>query len=368
MVEFETLAEHLLDAGVEPFGLLTHQALPTAYKLRDRFGTQLAALFSPEHGYFGSAAAGEKTADGRHPLWDIPIYSLYGETRKPTPQMLEGLGRLVIDLQDIGVRCYTHLGTLKYALEAAAEAGIAVTVADRPIPLGGVVDGPMRSSLEFASFVAPVNVPLCYGMTPGEMATWIVREEALDLDLTVIQMDAWNHYTRDPWPNFMPPSPAIRSWDSAVMYPASVFTEAFPAIDCDRSGALAFRVLGAPWMNAAVLAEQLRGPLSVCGLSLRPYRYTPSSGKYAGQLIDGLLMSCEKPQAFYPVTGGMLVLAGITGLNPEEAFAGFNAEWFDKLYGGPATRESFERREFSEMFASWIEGQEEFLKTRISIY
>ena len=200
--------------------------------------------------------------------------------------MLEGLGRLVIDLQDIGVRCYTYLGTLKYALEAAAEAGIAVTVADRPIPLGGVVDGPMRSSLEFASFVAPVNVPLCYGMTPGEMATWIVREENLDLDLTIIQVDAWSHLMREPWPNFMPPSPGIKSWDSAVMYPATVFTEAFPALDCDRSGPLAFRILGAPWLNATTLAEQLRGPVSVCGIKLRPYRYTPSSGKYAGQRVN----------------------------------------------------------------------------------
>lgn len=368
MVDFESLAEHLLDAGAEPFGLLTHQALPTADLLRDRFGTQLAAIFSPEHGYFGSAAAGEKTADERHPDWDIPIYSLYGDTRKPTPQMLEGLGRLVIDLQDIGVRCYTYLGTLKYALEAAAEAGIAVTVADRPIPLGGVVDGPMRSSLEFSSFVAPVNVPLCYGMTPGEMATWIVREENLDLDLTIIQVDAWNHLMRDPWPNFMPPSPGIKSWDSAVMYPATVFTEAFPALDCDRSGSLAFRILGAPWLNATTLAEQLRGPVSVCGIKLRPYRYTPASGKYAGQRVNGLLMSCDAPSAFYPVTGGMLVLAGIATLHPEETMEGFRADWFDKLFGGTDTRERFEQRAFSEMFASWIEGQEAYIKTRISIY
>jgi hypothetical protein len=93
MVDFESLAEHLLDAGAEPFGLLTHQALPTADLLRDRFGTQLAAIFSPEHGYFGSAAAGEKTADERHPDWDIPIYSLYGETRKPTISPAEVGGR-----------------------------------------------------------------------------------------------------------------------------------------------------------------------------------------------------------------------------------------------------------------------------------
>ena len=368
MVEFETLAEHLLDAGAEPFGLLTHQALPTAYLLHDRFGGQLAALFSPEHGYFGAAAAGEKTADERHPDWDIPIYSLYGETRRPTPQMLEGLGRLVIDLQDLGVRCYTYLGTLKYALEAAADAGISVTVVDRPIPLGGVVDGPMRSGPEYASFVAPVNVPLCYGMTPGETATWIVREEGLDLDLTVIQVDAWSHQMRDPWPDFTPPSPSVRSWDSAVMYPATVFTEAFPAIDCDRSGPLAFRVIGAPWMDAQLLAGQLRGPLSVCGFRLRPYRYVPSSGKYAGQRVNGLLLSCDKPEAFYPVTGGMLALSAVAALNRDEAYEGFRADWFDKLYGGPETREALATREFSGLFAAWIEGQEAYNRTRISIY
>ena len=368
MVDFELLASHLLDAGAEPFGLVSHQALATADRLRDRFGGQLAVLMSPEHGFFGAAAAGEKTADERHPDWGIPVYSLYGETRRPTPAMLEGLGRIVFDLQDLGVRCYTYLGTLKLVLEAAAEAGLPVTVVDRPLPLGGMIDGPMRPNPAFASFVAPLNVPLCHGMTPGEAATWIVRAEGLDVDLTVIPMAQWSHRCRGPWPDFVPPSPAIRSWDTAVMYPATVFSEAYPALDCDRAGALAFRVLGAPWMKGTELAEELRGPLSVCGMGVRPYRYSPASGPYAGRRLEGVLLSCEKPDAFYPVTGGVLALAAIRTHHAEELARDARPEWFDKLYGGAETRNAIEAGAFSALFESWIAGQDEYLRQRVSLY
>ena len=232
-IGYEALVKHLNVVGPEPFGLLSREALPTAGILNNEFGSLLKCLFSPEHGWFGFAAAGEKTQGEPHPFWGVPIHSLYGDVRRPTPEMLEGLGRVVIDLQDIGVRCYTYLATIKLMLEACAEAGVAVTVLDRPVPLGGIIDGPMRD-MAFASFVAPLNVPFCHGMTPAECAKFIVREEKLDLDLTVIKLRDWSHAERTPWRDFMPPSPAIRSWDCAALYPATVFSEAFNAIDCDR--------------------------------------------------------------------------------------------------------------------------------------
>ena len=368
MVDFEGLAEHLLEAGAAPFALLSNQSTPTTAFLHGRFKGQLAALFSPEHGFFASAAAGSRTPSTWHPFWNVPVHSLYGETRKPTPEMLDGIGRIVIDLPDIAVRCYTYLATIKLTLESAAEAGIPVTVLDRPIPLGGVLDGPTRHDPAFASFVAPLDIPLCHGMTPGEEATGIKNAEGLDLDLTVVRMRGWSHLNRDPWPGFVPPSPAIRSWDSAVMYPATVFTEAYPAIDCDRSGPLAFRVVGAPWIDACDLVAKLAKPLAVCGVDVRPYRYAPSGGQYQGRHLDGVLLSVRNPSAFYPVTAGVLIFAAIVSRHGEKAMHGARPEWLDKLTGSAAVNEALRRGEFGELFQSWIEEQDDFLPGRVNLY
>ena len=134
MVNYVDL-EVSLAATDEPFGLLTMQATSTTGRLVRLFPDRLKALYSAEHGFFGTLAAGEKAANAWHPFWNLPIHSLYGEHRKPTPEMLEGIGRMVIDLCDIGVRCYTYLATLKNTLEACSEAGIPVTVLDRQIPM-----------------------------------------------------------------------------------------------------------------------------------------------------------------------------------------------------------------------------------------
>lgn len=366
-IGYETLVKHLNVTGTAPFGLLSRGTLQTAGILSNEFGARLKCLFSPEHGWFGFSAAGEKTNGELHPFWNIPIHSLYGDVRKPTPEMLSGLGRMVIDLPDIGVRCYTYLATLKLMLEACAKAGIAVTVLDRPIPLGGIVDGPMRN-VDFASFVAPLNVPFCHGMTPAECAKYIVREELLDVDLTVIKMRDWSHTNRTPWFDFMPPSPAIRSWDSAALYPATVFTEAYPAIDCDRDGALAFRVVGAPWLDIANLLEDFMDPLPACGMGVRPIRYRPVGGKYAGQTINGLLLSVENPDAFYPVTAGTIILAAIMHRHKEEIAVGARPEWLDKLVGSTALRDAIAAKNISDMFQSWIDGQDTYLPDKIDLY
>ena len=358
MVNHEGLIKHLTVAGNGPFGLLSQQALSTDGLLFNMFGERLAALFSAEHGWFGLAAPGERTEHEMHPYWHIPVHSLYGETRRPTPEMLQGLERIVIDLQDIGVRCYTYLATLKNMLEAAAEAHLPVTVLDRPIPLGGVLDGPLRE-LSYASFVAPLNVPLCHGMTPGECARYIARAESLELDLTVIKMKDWSHHSRAPWANFTPPSPGIRSWDSAALYPATVFTEAYPALDCDRGGPLSFRVVGAPWLDVATTLNDLAEVLPACGIGLRPYRYRPASGPYAGQILDGILLSIDNPDAFYPVTGGMIMFAAIQQRHPDAIRVNSRPEWFDKLFGSEKVRQAFHGTALSAQFQQWIDEQDD---------
>jgi uncharacterized protein YbbC (DUF1343 family) len=367
MVNYESLVKHLSVVKPRPFGLLSQQSSPTAELLHREFPDRMQCLFSAEHGWYGFAAAGEKTAGEIHPEWNIPVHSLYGETRHPTPEMMQGLGRVVIDLQDIGVRCYTYLATLKNMLEAAAEAKVAVTVLDRPIPLGGVVDGPMRD-FAFVSFVAPLNIPFCHGMTPGECARYIAREEALGIDLTVIKMQDWTHASRAPWPNFMPPSPAIRSWDSAALYPATVFTEAYPAIDCDRNGSLAFRVVGAPWLDIAKLLDDFMDPLPACGMGVRPVRYRPAGGTYAGQTLNGLLLSVENPDAFYPVTAGAIILAALLHRHRDEMSKNARPEWLDKLVGSTALRDAIASKNLSDLFQSWIDAQDAYLPTKVDLY
>ena len=188
----------------KPFALLSQQTSPLGELLHEKLPHIFKAVFSAEHGYFGLAAAGEKTGDARHPRWKVPVFSLYGDTRKPTPKMLKGIERIVVDLQDIGIRCYTYLATLKLVMEAASENGIEVIVLDRPVPLGGIVDGPMPDG-EHISFVCPADLPLCHGMTIGEEARFITATIP-QAKLTVIKMKGWSHKMRDPWPGFLPPS------------------------------------------------------------------------------------------------------------------------------------------------------------------
>ena len=367
MMDVEGLIRHLAEVDDGPFGVLSLQASPVTAALARAFPGRLKALFSAEHGFFGLAGPGEETGSLWHPFWNVPCHSLYGKTRKPTAEMTEGLKRLVVDLPDVGVRCYTYLATLKLTLEACAEQGIPVTVLDRPTPLGGVLDGP-RLDAGFESFVAPIDVPLCHGMTFGELAVFIVREGRLDLDLTVVPMRRWRHTVRVPWPNFTQPSPGIPSWDSAALYPATVFTEAYPALDCDRGGPLSFRVLGAPWLDARHLLEDLSAGVTACGLGIRPFRYRPAHGRYAKSAIDGVLLSIDNPEAFYPVTAGVLLLAGVLVRHSSHMAAGARPEWLAKLMGTDSVLRAIENDDLGGLFASWIEGQDEYLPRRVDNY
>ena len=367
MVNYAGLVQHLIQTSPEPFGLLAQQSTPTACLLRKTFGNRLKSLFSPEHGWYGLVTAGEKTENEVHPFWNIPVYSLYGASRRPAPETFEGIRRVVIDLQDIGVRCYTYLATMKNMLEAAAKAGLPVTVLDRPIPLGGVVDGPLREEA-FSSFVAPLNIPLCHGMTPGECATYIVREEKLDVDLTVIRMTDWSHASREPWSNFTPPSPSIRNWDCAALYPTTVFTEAFTALDCDRDGPFAFRVLGAPWLNVVQLFDDVGRALPACGISARPLRYRPQGGLYKGEVLDGLIFSIENPSAFYPVTAGTMIFNALMRRHESDLMKDSRPAWLDKLAGTETLRAAIASNRMGDLFQTWIDAHAPYLAARVNLY
>ncbi len=357
----------VLEGTTGALGLLTMQATGTAYRLARRFPGRLQALFSAEHGYFGMLAAGEKAASARHPFLGVPIHSLYGAQRKPTGEMLAGLSRMAIDLCDIGVRCYTYLATLRNMLEACAEAGLPAIVLDRPVPLGDVVDGPLVEPGQ-ESFVAPVDVPLCHGMTPGECALWIRAAEKLDLDLQVVRLEGWSHAVCEPWANFVPPSPAIRSWDSAALYPATVFTEAYPALDCDRFGSLAFRVIGAPWLAAREALDGLEAPLAACGLEMRPYRYVGAGGAYAGQTLEGILLAVSAREKYRPVEAGVRILDWLLRRHPDEMSVGARPEWLAKLAGTPALGAALRAGGLDGLLAAWASARAGYLATRVNLY
>ncbi|MBR4946137.1 MAG: DUF1343 domain-containing protein [Kiritimatiellae bacterium] len=265
-------------------GLLSHQAAllstgeTSAQAMRRVFGERFVALFGPEHGYFGAAAAGEKMGHQPHPQWGIPVYSLYGAHRKPTPEMLAGLDVLVVDLQDLGVRCYTYLATLLLALEACAENGVTCVVCERPIPFHGLEDGPIAEPDHF-SFVAPCALPLVYGKTHPEVATWA---KATHVELATMEgYDAFTFERPHGAPEFIPPSPAIRTWETARLYPATVFAEALPQYDIGRQTAYAFCMLGAPWVNGPALAEAVNHR-AIPGV--RAFDFTQGEGRGAIRL------------------------------------------------------------------------------------
>ncbi len=317
-------------------GLLSHQAAllstgeTSAQALRRVFGERLVALFGPEHGYFGVAGAGEKTPTVTHPHWGIPVHSLYGEHRKPTPEMLDGLDLLIIDLQDLAIRCYTYLATLKLTLEACAERGLPCLVCDRPIPFPEVEDGPIAEPEHF-SFVAPCALPLVYGKTHTQVAQW------LKLPHIPAPMEGYTAAFSRPHdaPRFLPPSPAIRSWENAQTYPALVFAEALPQLDICRATPYAFQVLCAPWFEGEDLAERLNR-LDLPGI--RFFDFTQ------GADLRGIRLHITEMRAYSPwqtMRGILSVLRESYG--DEHLFHHPQArpEWMTKLLGTDAWRADF---------------------------
>lgn len=312
-------------------GLLAHPAsvdgrgAHASVRLRDAVGRKLVALFGPEHGFHGRAGAGEDVAAERHPAWHLPIHSLYGHHRRPTAEMLRDVDVLVFDVQDIAVRCYTFVTTLRYAMEACAEHGKTLVVCDRPVPLPNVIDGSLPEA-GFDSFVAGVPVPLVYGMTPGETALYLKGALYLDLDLRVCAMRGYRRETaRGDWGPWISPSPGIRYWETAWTYPITVMAEALAALDCGRGGTEPFQVLGAPWVDAEQLAASLNRR-RLPGLA-----FTPRWGRH-----PGVRLHVTDPDALRPFAAAVQIVDALQKRYGAERVwdaPGTRAEWFDKLMG-----------------------------------
>ncbi len=336
------LPEALVGARV---GLLAHaasvdaQGLHAADRLAAHPDLRLARLFGPEHGFFGHGAAGEKMGGQVHPRLGLPIHSLYGETRTPPPEWLEGLDALLIDFQDIGVRCYTYASTLENVLGACHRAGLPVRVLDRPIPLHGVSDGP-RLDPSQRSFVGQVDLRFVYGLTPGELAVWLKRHHGWEsLDLDVSKGDG----AEGAWTK---PSPGIVSRDSARLYPLTVWCEAIPGVSVERGGERSFQVWGMEDLPAADLAENLRIP----GL-----RLTESRVELAGKTVPAVRFDILGP--FRPAAAAVQWLAALRDrVGAERLFAAEGARpwFFDRLWGNARIGELLRRgAEAAEIVGEW---------------
>jgi len=267
------------------------------------------------------------------------------------------------------VRCYTYLATLRNMLEACAEAGVEAVVTDRPIPLPQVVDGPMVDPA-FGSFVAPCPLPLVYGMTPAESARWMKGALKLDVSLATVPMEGWTRADAA-WdgarPAYMPPSPGIRTWESAMTYAATVFSEALPAVDCGRGTNLAFRVLGAPWLRAEPFCAAM-ARLRLAGVTFHPCRYVAAVAPYAGRELDGVRLTVTDPARFRPAQASLAILRALAELYGSARVwrhKGVRPDWFDKLYGTDDVRRHLQSgAPLNPLFAEWARDRRAFSQAR----
>ena len=315
-------------------GLVAHPASivadgrHSAEFLRDS-GTDLAALFGPEHGFFGRGGAGEKIADAAHADWGIPIFSLYGETRAPTPAMLELVDVFVFDIQTIACRAYTYVSTLRLLMEACAAAGKTLIVADRPDPLMLTApDGPLLDPA-CASFVGLVPTPFCYGMTPGETALFL--KDALKLDTLDLRVAPCAGLSRarplaQIYPTWHATSPAIVALENALCFPLTVFFEALPMIDHARGTPLAFRRIGSAQVDLSSLALP---PLP--GLNVAPCEYPDKHGR----ILRGFAFDVAEPAAYRPAAAAVALVSALENhLGPSLwEFPGSRPGFYAQLWG-----------------------------------
>ena len=278
-------------------------------------GVQLAALFGPEHGFRASAPDGVAVASGRDRRTGLPVHSLYGPTKKPTPEMLAGLDVLVFDLQDCGARFYTYTWTLRYCLEAAAENRLPLLVLDRPNPIGGeAVEGPVLDR-RFASFVGDWPIPIRHGLTLGELATLFNR--TIGADLTVVRMQGWQRAmwfddTGLPW---VLPSPNLPTLEAATVYPGTCLVEGTNLSE-GRGTSRPFEFVGAPWIDGASDLALALNTLRLPGVRFRPVAFAPTTSKHSGSTCGGVQVHVLDRQAFRPVETGVYLLATIQRLYP----------------------------------------------------
>jgi len=271
---------------------------------------QLTVLMGPQHGFRGETQDNMVEWDGYVDTdTGLPVFSLYGDTRRPTEEMLSLLDVLVVDLQDVGARYYTFIHTLALAMEACSQSGKELIVLDRPNPIGGIsVEGTVLHP-EFRSFVGLYPLPIRHGMTVGELANYFNGEFRIDCDLTVVPMEGWirDMYfdgTRLPW---VLPSPNMPCLETAIVYPGSCLLEGTNVSE-GRGTTRPFEFSGAPWVDPAALVAELNR-LDLSGVVFRPTHFCPTFHKWSGDLVGGVQIHVTDRRAFRPFRTGLALVS-----------------------------------------------------------
>jgi uncharacterized protein YbbC (DUF1343 family) len=322
-------------------------------------GVRLVAIFSPEHGLAGRGDARvSSTAD---PVTGLPVFSLYGETRRPTPEMLKGIDALVFDIQDAGVRFYTFITTMAYAMEEAAKAHISFYVLDRPNPLDGeTIEGPMLDR-DRLSFVGYFPMPVRYAMTMGELAQMFNAENKIGAGLHVIAMKGWHRSERFEATGltWIPPSPNLRTLNATLLYPGIEILQA-GGISVGRGTPAPFEIFGAPWIEADKLADNLNRR-NVAGVRFAPAHFTPTSGINQGQSCSGVSLTIADPGALRSMTMGLEIASTLTKTYSEE----FHLEKIIELLGSASTVTRLQKGDSpAAIVASWTGDVSAFRKMR----
>jgi uncharacterized protein YbbC (DUF1343 family) len=333
----------------------------------------LAAIFGPQHGFRSDVQDNMiETPHASDPGRRVPIYSLYSETREPTPEMLKGIDVLVVDLQDVGARIYTYIYTMANCMRACARHGVPVIVCDRPNPIGGVDVEGARLVPGFESFVGLFPIPMRHGMTIGELARLFNDVFAIGADLEVVRMEGWRRdmyadQTDLPW---VMPSPNMPTLDTAIVYPGTVLFEGL-MISEGRGTTRPFELVGAPWIEAERFAQDMNA-LGLTGVHFRPAVFEPTFQKHAKQTCGGCQIHVTARHLFKPVLVGV-ALAGMFWRTSPAKFAWRQPPYeyehdkmpIDILAGSDALRKHIEADvPATEIAASWKADEEAFRTLR----
>jgi uncharacterized protein YbbC (DUF1343 family) len=353
---------------------VTSQLESTVDVLAKAGGVKLVALFGPEHGVRGDAEAGATVASYVDSATGLPVYSLYGKTKKPTSAMLKNIDALVYDIQDIGSRSYTFINTMAYGMEAAAENNIDFIVLDRPDPLtGNKIEGNVLDTA-FKSFVGMFPIPYVYGMTCGELATMINNEGWLEggkkCKLTVVEMKGWK---RSMWWDetglaWVPTSPHIPNAETALYYAATGITGELDAVNIGVGYTMPFQLFGTPWIEQKKLADALN-EMNLPGLRFRPMSYVPFYGGMKGEQVHGVQIYFLDRNKVNLVATQFYILQALYQLYPDKDIFTLSGQdrlpMFDKVMGTDSVRrELMNHVPVKEIIARWKKGVEDFLVQR----
>ena len=327
----------------------------------------LVALYGPEHGVRGNAQAGAYVEFYTDPDTGLPVYSLYGKTRKPSAEMLEGVDVLLFDIQDAGVTYYTYVWTLYYVMEAAAENNVEVVVLDRPNPLGGeMVAGPVIVEEGQSSFVGLKDLALIHGMTFGEIANYFNGEFDLGVDLEVVKMNGYDRSKRYDELNipFVLPSPNIPTTETIKVYPMTGFFETFSNVSEGRGTTKPFQLIGAEFANSTEYAKAMND-LELPGVRFRAAAFTPATGqKLAGKLVQGVEVYVTNPDVYDPIYTGLSMIKTLNDLYPGQLQ--WRADgWLAKLTGKTYIEADLKAGvPVADIIAKWQAELDEFKEVR----